>query len=259
MHAGMGANLLYTPDHKILSSLWAAVPSYIPVTAKTHLLPDVNNMLKLIEQIIKTGISAITVHCQMKHMHKMEEAHVHCLAAIVDFVNHLNTGIPVIGNGDCISREDGLKLREHTGKRCCCIFSITQSNFLAGAHYVMIAMGAEWNLSCFMDGPLVDAETILVPMYFSLVCHWMYHPLAWCRWELCSLLKLPIFVVFTIQTQKYSIRGRHPEFYGFFGILFAFVHALEEEIQKVPGFCLPIFNLEISSSHRRIMTRKTYW
>jgi len=76
---------------------------------------------------------------------------VHRLVAIVDFVNRLGTGTPVIENGDCISREDGLKIRERTG-----------------AHSVMIATAAERNLSCFAGGPLVDAETVLVPTYFSL-------------------------------------------------------------------------------------------
>ncbi len=176
-HAGMGANLLYTPDLLcgILSSLRAAVPSYIPVTAKIRLLPDVNDTLKLIERIISTGVSALTVHCRTKGMRKTEEAHVHRLAAIVDFVNHLGTGVPVIENGDCISREDGLKIRERTGElvlHC----SFIRSNILAGAHSVMIATAAERNLSCFADGPLVDAETVLVPTYFSLVRHGAYRP-----------------------------------------------------------------------------------
>ena len=171
-HAGMGANLLYTPDLlcEILTSLRGAVPSHIPVTAKIRLLPDVSDTLKLVERIINTGISALTVHCRTKDMRKTEEAHVHRLSAIVGFVNHLGTGIPVIENGDCINREDGLKIRERTGEimlHC----GVIRSNILAGAHSVMIATAAERNLSCFANSPLVDAGTVLVPMYLSLVCH----------------------------------------------------------------------------------------
>ena len=55
---------------------------------------------------------------------------------------------------------------------------------------------------------------------------------------------------------KGSIQGCYSEFYRFFGILFAFVHALEEETQKGLGFCLPIFNLAISSLDWQIITHK---
>ncbi|KAF8324485.1 uncharacterized protein EI90DRAFT_2934667 [Cantharellus anzutake] len=168
-HAGMGANLLYTPDLlcEILSSLRSAIPSYIPVTAKIRLLPDANDTLKLVERIVKTGISALTVHCRTKDMRKTEEAHVHRLGAIVDFVNQLGEGIPVIENGDCTSREDGSRIKERTGRVEWAVVFIW-SHISLGVDSVMIATAAERNLSCFANGPLLDAETVLSPTYLSL-------------------------------------------------------------------------------------------
>ena len=34
----------------------------------------------------------------------------------------------------------------------------------------MIATAAESNLSCFLEGPVVDAQTELIPRYLRLVC-----------------------------------------------------------------------------------------
>jgi tRNA-dihydrouridine synthase 2 len=116
-HAGMGANLLTNPDLlcEILTSLRRALPAHIPVTAKIRLLPDQNDTLELIRRIVGTGVSALTVHCRTKEMRKTESALVHRLREIVEFVERLGVGIPVIENGDCLSREDAKRIRDTTG------------------------------------------------------------------------------------------------------------------------------------------------
>ena len=103
--------------------------------------------------------------------------------------------------------------------------------------------------------PMGTVEAELHHLTMNHDTHLMEY-LVCCRQELHSLLKLPVFVVFTMQILKDSIRGCYYEIYGIFGVLIVFIHALEREIWKVLGFCLPIFNSAISPSHRRITTRE---
>lgn len=116
-HAGMGANLLTNPDLlcEILTSLRRALPAHIPVTAKIRLLPDQKDTLELVRRIIGTGISALTVHCRTKDMRKTEPALVYRVKEIADFVENTGVGIPVIENGDCLSRDDAKRIRDMTG------------------------------------------------------------------------------------------------------------------------------------------------
>ncbi|KAF8320897.1 FMN-linked oxidoreductase, partial [Clavulina sp. PMI_390] len=152
-HAGMGANLLSTPDLlcDILVKLRSSLPQSIAVSAKIRMLPSQEDTLALVRRIVSTGISCLTVHCRTKEMRKRESALIHRLREIVECVEEMGLGIPVIANGDCLSRDDAVRLRDVTG-----------------AHSVMIATAAEKNLSCFAPGPLVDAESVLAPAYISL-------------------------------------------------------------------------------------------
>ncbi|KAL0951931.1 hypothetical protein HGRIS_008584 [Hohenbuehelia grisea] len=152
-HAGMGAALLSNPDLlcSILTALRAAMPPEITVTAKIRLLPDQADTLKLVERIVNTGISALTVHCRTRNMRDRDAAMIGRLREIVDFVAGMGKGIAVIENGDCTSWEDAKRIREATG-----------------AHSVMIARGAESNPSCFSTSPLKDVEQTLAPSYIRL-------------------------------------------------------------------------------------------
>lgn len=117
VHSGMGANLLYTPDLlcDILVKLRATLPPSVAVSAKIRLLPSQEDTLALIKRIVSTGISCLTVHCRTKEMRHREPALIHRLKEIVEYVNSLGLGIPVIANGDCLSRDDAVRLREITG------------------------------------------------------------------------------------------------------------------------------------------------
>lgn len=153
-HAGMGAALLSTPDLlcSILTALRAAMPPYITVTAKIRLLPSQEDTLKLVERIVNTGISALTVHCRTRNMREKDRATIERLNEIVQFVHGMGKGIAVIENGDCKGWEDAKRVRAVTG-----------------ADSVMIARGAEANPSCFSSTPLEDVETTLVPAYLRVV------------------------------------------------------------------------------------------
>jgi tRNA-dihydrouridine synthase 2 len=154
-HAGMGAALLTNPDLlcSILTALRREMPAHITVTAKIRLLPSQEDTLKLVERIVNTGISALTVHCRTRNMRDKDKALVERLREIVKFVEEMGKGTAVIENGDCIGWEDAKRVRAVTG-----------------AHSVMIARGAESNPSCFSPSPLKDVERTLWPSYLRLVC-----------------------------------------------------------------------------------------
>ncbi|KAI0964534.1 hypothetical protein AcW1_001332 [Taiwanofungus camphoratus] len=167
-HAGMGAALLTNPDLlcSILTALRQAVPPEYTVSAKIRLLPSQEDTLKLVERIVNTGISALTVHCRTRNMRQREKALIGRLHEIVEFVEGMGRGIAVIENGDCQGYEDALRIREITG-----------------AHSVMIATAAEANPTCFSPTPLTDLETTFIPSYIRLGRYLNNH---WASTKFCA-------------------------------------------------------------------------
>ncbi|THH10406.1 hypothetical protein EW145_g1353 [Phellinidium pouzarii] len=152
-HAGMGAALLTNPDLlcSILTALRTALPPEITVSAKIRLLSEQNDTLKLVERIVNTGISALTIHCRTRNMRPRERALIGRLREIVEFVGNMGKGVAVIENGDCVSREDAMRLRGITG-----------------ADSFMIATAAESNPTCFSPAPLPDLMKTFTPAYIQL-------------------------------------------------------------------------------------------
>lgn len=126
-HAGMGAALLTNPDLlcSILAALRSAMPPEITVSAKIRLLPDQADTLKLVERIVNSGVSALTVHCRTRNMRPRERALLGRLKEIVEFVEGMGKGIAVIANGDCLSAQDALRVREITGEHTSSKFKVT--------------------------------------------------------------------------------------------------------------------------------------
>lgn len=116
-HSGMGAALLTNPDLlcSILSALRKEMPPEITVSAKIRLLPTQEETLKLVERIVNTGVSALTVHCRTRNMRPKERALVERLKDITDFVENMGKGVAVIANGDCVSAKDAIRLHDITG------------------------------------------------------------------------------------------------------------------------------------------------
>lgn len=117
-HSGMGAALLTNPDLlcSILTALRREMPPEITVSAKIRLLPSQEDTLKLVERIVNTGVSALTVHCRTRNMRDRDRALVERLREIVDFVEGMGKGIAVIENGDCLGWNDARRVREITGE-----------------------------------------------------------------------------------------------------------------------------------------------
>lgn len=117
-HAGMGAALLTNPDLlcSILTALRNAMPPEITVSAKIRLLPSQDDTLKLVERIVNTGVSALTVHCRTRNMREKDRAVIERLKEIVEFVEGTGKGIAVIENGDCTGWEDAQRVRRVTGE-----------------------------------------------------------------------------------------------------------------------------------------------
>ena len=117
-HAGMGAALLTNPDLlcSILTALRNAMPPEITVSAKIRLLPSQEDTLKLVERIVNTGVSALTVHCRTRSMRDKDRAVIERLKEIVEFVEGMGRGTAVIENGDCTGWDDAQRVRRVTGK-----------------------------------------------------------------------------------------------------------------------------------------------
>ncbi|OCH87557.1 FMN-linked oxidoreductase, partial [Obba rivulosa] len=167
-HAGMGAALLTNPDLLcgILTALRDALPPHIAVSAKIRLLPSQEDTLKLVERVVNTGISCLTVHCRTRNQRMSEPAQIQRLREIVQFVEGMGKGIAVIENGDCQGWEDAKRVREVTG-----------------AHSVMIATAAEANPTCFSPTPLTDLEQTFIPNYIRLCKYLGNH---WASTKFCT-------------------------------------------------------------------------
>ncbi|KAG0152463.1 hypothetical protein CROQUDRAFT_649876 [Cronartium quercuum f. sp. fusiforme G11] len=154
LKGGMGAALLKEPEKLcgILSHLVQNIPSH-PISAKIRLLPSQEDTLELVKKISATGISCLTVHCRTQLMRSTESALLHRLREIVETVKESRANglpLPVVANGDCFEFKD----LEH-------IKSLT------GVERVMIARGAERNVSCFSsDGP-ADMISQVMPLYIK--------------------------------------------------------------------------------------------
>lgn len=121
-HSGMGAALLTNPDLlcAILTALRRELPPEITVSAKIRLLPTQEETKKLVERIIRTGVSALTVHCRTRNMRPREAALVNRLGEIVEFVQELGVDIAVVENGDCKGWEDAKRIKKLTGRYDAC-------------------------------------------------------------------------------------------------------------------------------------------
>ena len=165
----MGAALLTNPDRlcAILAALRRELPPEITVSAKIRLLPTQEETKTLVERIIRTGVSALTVHCRTRNMRQGEAALVNRLRDIVDFVNTLGVDVAVVENGDCKGWVDAKRVKKLTGACNPCIYA--RLTLSPGASSVMIATAAESNPTCFSSTPLVDVESTLIPSYLRLV------------------------------------------------------------------------------------------
>ncbi|KAJ4325854.1 tRNA-dihydrouridine synthase 2 [Neodidymelliopsis sp. IMI 364377] len=136
---GMGAALLKTPDLlcNILTSLVEEVgkPYEIGISVKIRILDKPEDTKALVERLVKTGITGLTVHCRTTPMRPRERAIRDQLRMVGEICR--TAGVACVMNGDVTSRTEALQLMKE--------FNVD------GA---MIATEAEKNPSCFRP----DAE-----------------------------------------------------------------------------------------------------
>lgn len=140
IHSGMGAALLKTPDLlcSILTSLVEKVgkPKGKPISVKIRLMPEQDKTLELVERLVQTGITNLTLHCRTQQMRNREAP----IRYYVDKVKSIcdKAGVSFIINGALLDRKDFIKLQQEFGKDC-------------GG---MIAEKAEQNPTVFNESPL---------------------------------------------------------------------------------------------------------
>lgn len=110
--AGEGSGLLRTPDlaESIMKEVVKA--SHLPVSVKLRLGWDESciNVLDMARRAEDAGVSEITVHGRTRQQQYAGEANWDYIAQVKQAVS-----IPVLGNGDIFTAEDGLRRLHETG------------------------------------------------------------------------------------------------------------------------------------------------
>ncbi|ODQ82507.1 hypothetical protein BABINDRAFT_164288 [Babjeviella inositovora NRRL Y-12698] len=144
VHAGMGAALLKTPERlvNILTSLVNEVGLVYnkPISVKIRVLEDEKSTLELVNRLVKTGISNLTVHCRRREMRNTEAPIREYMPAIIESCRA--SKVSCIINGSVKSYQDYRDIQKTYGPDI-------------GA---MIATCAETNASCFSPEPVSWAK-----------------------------------------------------------------------------------------------------
>ena len=111
---GMGAALLLEPDRlsSILTALVSEVgrPYEIGISVKIRLLATPEKTSALVNQLCKTGITGLTIHCRTTPMRPRQRA-IREQLSMISTICH-NHGVACLMNGDVTSLEEGIKLAE---------------------------------------------------------------------------------------------------------------------------------------------------
>ncbi|KAJ1507699.1 hypothetical protein HMI54_003909, partial [Coelomomyces lativittatus] len=103
IQGGMGAALLSTPDTlcQILETLVQFAG--VPITAKIRLLSSTSETLALVARLIKTGISALTIHGRTRHDRPRDPSQWDKIESIA---RQFGDQLPIVANGDIFTPED---------------------------------------------------------------------------------------------------------------------------------------------------------
>jgi nifR3 family TIM-barrel protein len=113
---GSGAALIKSPKlaREIIQAALRGAPK-IPVSVKTRLGYNKNEIETWIPELLKENISALIIHGRTKKDMSMVQARWEDIKKVVEVVRASGKDIPVIGNGDVVSLEDGQEKAVLTG------------------------------------------------------------------------------------------------------------------------------------------------
>ncbi len=89
--------------------------SGLPVSVKTRTGIRVHQTEQWIGQLLKSGLSAITLHARTQKMQSLFPAEWEQVAIAVEVKNKMNPGVKILGNGDVSSLSQGMNLLGNTG------------------------------------------------------------------------------------------------------------------------------------------------
>lgn len=138
LQGGMGAALLTKPElvHDIISTLTRNLS--IPVTCKIRLLEKHDDTMRLIKAAESAGVSAIAIHARHISDRPRNPARVSMVPSVISQMS-----VPAIYNGDVFYHDDIQRMKK-----------------LSGASSVMIARGAQWNVSVFRSAGMLPVYDV---------------------------------------------------------------------------------------------------
>jgi len=114
---GMGSALLQTPELfvSILEALVKEVgrPENIGISTKIRILKDPQQTAALVEALVATGITGLSVHCRTSTMRANERVIRDQMRMIGDICR--GAGVACLMNGDVSNREEAIRLAEEYG------------------------------------------------------------------------------------------------------------------------------------------------
>uniref|UniRef100_UPI0037E8D113 tRNA-dihydrouridine(20) synthase [NAD(P)+]-like n=1 Tax=Semicossyphus pulcher TaxID=241346 RepID=UPI0037E8D113 len=204
---GMGAALLSDPDkiEAILKKLVTGVS--IPVTCKIRILPTVDDTVRLVQRIEKTGVAAVAVHGRFKDERPRHPVHCDYIQAVARAAS-----IPVIANGGSL---DLVKTNA----------DIEEFRKVTGASSVMLARSAMWNASVFTkEGPLPVERVMEEYLKYAI----RYNNNAFnTKYCLCQMLRDKVESPLGKQVQAAQTSAELSEAYG----LQEFYQQIQEQLQ----------------------------
>lgn len=112
---GAGAAMIKTPDLAVEIIRAAQEASPLPVSVKTRVGYNQEELETWLPRILETHPAALTVHLRTRKEMSLVPARWELLKTVVVLRNKISPETWIIGNGDVLDREDGLKKIEETG------------------------------------------------------------------------------------------------------------------------------------------------
>ena len=111
---GCGADLIRHPDTAV-ALVAAARETGLPVSVKTRIGYDRDEIDSWLPALLRSGIAALTVHLRTRRELSSVPAHWEHMRRIVSLRDTFAPGVPVIGNGDVMSLSEGRRKVLETG------------------------------------------------------------------------------------------------------------------------------------------------